>query len=116
MAPKRLVKPGELPPMHVLVERLVHNAQVVGARASEPVLITLPHALRRSPSFQPSLAGVCAVLREGASGAGSAQSRSFAAAQQLASQVAPAGWRQVLSAGDLPPPWWHVSACGSCLR
>ena len=96
LAPNRLVAPGELTPRHVLVERLVHNAQVVGARATEPVLTALPHALRRSPSFQPSLAGVRAVLREGAGAAGSAQSRSYAAAQQLASRVAPAGWRQVI--------------------
>jgi hypothetical protein len=116
LAPNRLVAPGELTPRHVLVERLVHNAQVVGARATEPVLTALPHALRRSPSFQPSLAGVRAVLREGAGAAGSAQSRSYAAAQQLASRVAPAGWRQVLSAGELPPPLWQVSGCGSWLR
>lgn len=116
LAPNRVVPPSELTPRHVLTERVLYNAQVVGAGATEPVSTALPHALQQWPEFVPSLGGVRAVLRAGAGAAGSAQSRRFAAAQQLASRVVPEGWRQALAAAELPQPLWMVSGCGAWLR
>jgi hypothetical protein len=112
LAPSRLVLPDKLPATHVLAERLVRNAQVVGAALDRPVVdaaASLPVALRSTPGFLPTLGGLWGVLAGGPGGPG------FAAAQQVAAQVVPGHWRAVLATTALPQSLWLVSACGAWL-
>ena len=112
LAPARLVQPEQLPPRHVLVERLVRNAQVVGAvpaRATVDALASLPAPLRGAAGFHPTLGGLRAVLSAGPGAPGYGQ------AQAVLAQVVPAAWRTVVSAPALPAALWLVSASGSWL-
>ena len=113
LAPCRLVQPALLPARHVLAERLVRNAQVVGPSLSRPVVDAagcLPAAVREAPGFQPTLGGLRGVLLAGPDGPG------FAAARGVAGQVAPPEWRAILSSPEpLPQSLWLVSACGAWL-
>ena len=112
LAPTRLVLPDKLPAERVLVERLVRNAQVVGAALDRPVVdavANLPAALRDVPGFRPTLGGLRDLLCGGQAGPG------LAAAQSVAGQVVPDRWRAVLAAPALPPSLWVVSACGGWL-
>lgn len=113
LAPHRLVQPEQLPAWHVLAERLVRNAQVVGAslnRATVDAASCLPAELRSAPGFPPTVGGLRMLLHSGQGAPG------FAAARAVAAQVVPARWRVVLAAADLPLPLWLVSACGAWLR
>ena len=110
LAPCRLVEPGRLSARHVLVERLVRNAQVVGAvpdRATIDALGCLPAALRSELGSLPTLGGLRRVLLG---------SPGVAQAQALAGQVVPAAWRALVAAPALPDALWLVSVCGGWLR
>ena len=112
LAPCRTVQPEHLPAGHVLVERLVRNAQVVGCSLSRPMVdaaADLPVALKAVPGFQPTLGGLRDVLLAGPGGP------AFAAAEAVAQQVVPAQWQAVLAAPALPQALWFVSACGAWL-
>lgn len=113
LAPTRLVPPDKLPAERVLAERLVRNAQVVGAALDRPVVdavANLPVALRAAAQgFQPTLGGLRSVLSGGQGGP------AWAAAQAVAAQVVPGHWRAVLATPALPQCLWSVSACGGWL-
>ncbi len=117
LAPSRLVRPEQLSAGHVLGERLVRNAQVVGACSSRPTVDALgglPAELRlAAPVSQwPTLGALRAVLQAGPSGSCSA---AFQQAVGVLEQVVPPAWRAVLEAPSPPGFLWLVSGCGGWL-
>ena len=108
MQPHRLVAPELLPAHHVLGERLLRNAQVLGPNGRDPVLEQLPGRLAALDGFQPTLGGLRAALVAD-------DDRAVEAARRLFECV-PEGWQQHVAPGPLRAPQWLVSGCGQWVR
>ena len=108
MKPHRLVAPDLLPTHHVLGERLLRNAPIVGPTGTDLVLKVLPGPFAAHGGFASTLGGLrrALVADDGAT---------VAAARRLFACV-PEGWQQHVAPGPLRAPQWLVSDCGGWVR